>query len=97
MSKKTKNLATALNEMQSQVIGLFHPRFYPKGEYICVIDDENGVLNCIEVMGMLCHSTLCIVSEQGRYVKFPDGKTLTDMKEDVIDFTTWYDTNIKNK
>lgn len=71
MNNKTQNLAIALNELQSQVIGLFHPRFYPMGEYICVIEDEAGSLTCIEVGDLLGHSTLHIDSTSGRYVKFP--------------------------
>lgn len=101
----TKEISQALKNMQNRVIGLFRPRFYPNDQYIPVIADENGVLTCIEIGGLLGLSTLTIGIEAGRYVKFPIAKpaydrvepkpqTLSDMMKNPIEFNDWYRTNV---
>lgn len=69
--QNTSELSKALTNIQDRVIGLFHPKFYPAGEYICVIDDTNGRLECLEIGHLLGLSSLHIDSAEGRYVKFP--------------------------
>lgn len=107
--ENTQQLSIALKEIQSQVIGLFRPRYYPNDQYIPVIADSNSVLTCIEIGTLLGLQTLTIGAESGRYVKFPDiylyndegmqskkkvKQTLSDMIKDPIAFHSWYKTNI---
>lgn len=94
-------MSEALKDIQSRVIGLFRPRFYPAGEYIPVITNNDGVLTCIEVGTLLGMSTLTIGQETGTYIPFPkrwqniengDVK-LSDMMKDPVEFDKWYKAN----
>jgi len=109
--ENTQQLSIALREIQSRVIGLFRPQYYPNNEYIPVIENREGVLTCVQVSTMLGLTTLTIGIESGRYVQFPEYwnrvsgvpaseckqiTTLTDMMKDPIGFDKWYKENIHN-
>ncbi len=82
-----EELKKASLNTQSSIIGLFHPRFYFNNDYIPVVEDNDGTLTCIEMSSsFLCFSTLYIGADKGRFVPFPDSKSLLDMKEDIIFF-----------
>ncbi len=101
----TNEISQALKQMQNRVIGLFKPRFFPVGEYIPVIANDNGMLTCITISTLLGLQTLHIGAEAGRYVEFPKtspaydrtvpvAQTLADMMKDPIAFDKWYKTNV---
>lgn len=102
----SKELGMALRNMQSQVIGLFRPKYYPADQYIPVIANDDGLLTCIEVGTLLGLSTLNIGVESGTYVKFPDTypanidatekteSTLAYMLTSPIFFNNWYKENV---
>lgn len=69
--KDTKQLRDALIATQAMVIGLFHPKFYQGNEFIPVIENDNGVLTCLEVHTLLGYSILMIGIREGKYIAFP--------------------------
>ena len=104
-----KELSTALKNIQSRVIGLFRANNDPdRTNYMPVINDDNGVLECVSVGSLLGLQTLTIGSGQGRYVKFPVKisksmdkvqfpdiqETLSSMMSDPLMFHTWYKENV---
>ncbi len=109
MKVDTQQLSIALAQIQSQVIGLFNPRYCSANYYIPVIENNDGMLVCAEVGKLLALQTTHISAAEGRYIQFPkeyqydtEGRqsakqiqqTLTDMLADPMKFDKWYQTNI---
>lgn len=94
-----EKLNMALRNVQSQVIGLFRPQYYPNDMYLPVIANEDGMLTCIQVGTLLGLSNLTINVESGRYIKFPTinkykDSTLSDMMKSPMEFDKWYRANV---
>ena len=94
------SISDATKTIQSMTIGLFKPNFYPAGEYICVIEDNDGVLTCIEIGRLLGVQTLHIGVTQGHYVSIKETNrtnsgfiTLTDIMKSPLAFDKWFREN----
>lgn len=90
INKAEENLGKALKDIQSICIGLFTPRYYPYDEHLLVIEDNDGRLKCVEIGKLFGLSTLHMCAEHGKYVKFPDGKTMSQMMESPMTFDEWW-------
>ncbi len=60
------------------------------GNVVLVVDNNDGWLTCIEVGKLLGRQQLHIGQSQGKYIPFPDGKTLTEMMQDPVGFSNWF-------
>lgn len=76
-------LISALQTAQSSAIGVFKPNGAKKWELVI---DDNMVLTTISIGEFFGLSTSYIPSSSGKYVKFPDGKTLINMMDDPFEF-----------
>ena len=94
MSVNTKPLSRALSQMQDQTIGLFCMTKY-SSEYNPVIENTEGNLVVVSVGTLLGLSTTYIHMSEGRYIEFPEGKSLSDMINGPIEFAEWYKENIE--
>lgn len=87
-------LSASLKRIQENTIGLFRPTYDKRDHYIPVIENNNGLLTCIETGSLLGLSTSYIEEADGRYVPFSDNKSLSEMMEDPIKFHNWYQENV---
>lgn len=83
-----KTIKNALQELQSKTIGLFKPKFSSVVEM--VVEDSDGHLITLHVGTLGGLQTLHINRMEGRYVKFPNGKTIQDMMENPMEFQKFY-------
>lgn len=83
---KTKNLSKALHEIQNKVIGLYYNPFTDNLEP--VINNDDGYLTIITVGTLLGLST---EHREGNMVYFPNNKSLSEMMENPVEFSEWYD------
>lgn len=95
LRKDINELSQHLLVIQNKVIGLFKPRFYPTGQYIPVVENDNGQLYCIEIGGLLGLQHLHIGASAGHYVEFPKtarcrAQTMADMMKEPLEFHKWY-------
>jgi hypothetical protein len=100
-----KELQIELKRLQEQVIGMFHPNFYPPNEWVCVVKYDNGNLECVEIGSLFGLQTLFIHQSQGTYRGFykkapeklmPVAKTLAQMMENPFDLDDWWKNNISS-
>lgn len=77
-----KELSIILNYLQYRTIGLFKNNFSKDMPLELVLSEDDGVLNTICLKSLGGYDDNHISASQGKYVKFPDGKNLIDMKKD---------------
>lgn len=82
-----ENLLKSLEELKSSCIGLFMPRYSKVFEL--VVKDDNNYLLCYHITNLGALHTLSIDASQGRYIKFPEGKSLAGMTADSTHFYNW--------
>ncbi len=82
-------LSQALTEAQSKVIGIFKPNYDPDSIELVIKEEDHNYLTTIKVGTLLGLSTNHCPAEKGIYIKFLDGKTLSQMMEDPFAFHLW--------
>lgn len=75
-------LSDVLNFVQYKTIGLFKNNFSKDMPLELVLTEDEGVLNTIHLKPLGGFDDNHISASQGKYVKFPDGKNLLEMKKD---------------
>jgi hypothetical protein len=86
-----QSLASSLKKMQDQVIGLFIPSHYHHTKIIeLVINKDGSQLTSINIGTLLGLQTSHFSTERGRYIPFPDNKTLTEMMKNPTEFDKWW-------
>lgn len=83
--------SSSIKKVQDITIGLFKPNF--STSWKLVIEKEKNNIICISIGELFGLHTLHTDIEQGKYIEFPDGKTLTYMMEDVMEFHQWCKSN----
>lgn len=76
-------LINALQTAQHSAIGIFKPNGSDKWELVI---EDNIVLTTISIGEFFGLSTNYVPSSLGRYVKFPQEKTLSNMMDDPFEF-----------
>lgn len=82
-----KAIAHSLKEAQNICVGIFKPNKSTVWEP--VIENSDGILVCVRVGSMLGLSIKEYSIEAGQFVKFPDGKNLTEFLNNPVAFHTW--------
>ena len=77
-----KELLLALNELQSNTIGLFNWNPYDKNDIELVIKNDNGYLTTISLRQLGGFITNHIMADKGRLLLFENNETLQDLKKD---------------
>lgn len=77
-----KYLEVALNELQSQTIGLFKHKYSQKNDFDLVVKNDNGLLVTVSIGGLAGYITTHIPQTEGKLFMFPNGKNLYSLKED---------------
>lgn len=92
-----KSLSESLINLQDNCYGLFYNIY--TDSYECIVSDNKYTFITIVVGTLLgfstdvrCHSE----DNDSLIVKFPDGKSLSNMLNDPIEFDKWYKLNCKN-
>lgn len=93
MDRVESKLSNALCDLQELVIGVAKHKKFPMSSYECIIKKDNTLLTLVKVGNLLGLSTTMIDESQCIVHYFPDNKTLSQMKNDPIEFDKWW----KNK
>lgn len=94
------NLSIALQGIQSVCVGLFKPNYSPKWELVIQAEPftedeyEGYLIKSLDIGDLFGMSTTHTSTRGGKYVPFPEDKTLSQMMQDPIEFNNWYKLNI---
>ncbi len=80
------NLSVAVHQLQGNTIGLFYNLATKKFELV-LDEDTDKTLHTVDLYGGLggFSENHCLPKSYGIYKKFPDGKSLLDMKRDPFE------------
>lgn len=80
-------LSMLLHKVQEHVIGY---KYIPTGEWVCVIENSEYYVKTYQVLKSFGLAT-DLITKEGEHdiVLFPDGKKLSDMVKDPINFNEW--------
>jgi hypothetical protein len=90
-------LRISLSYLQDNCYGLFYNKYV--NTYECIVNESDEKFTTIVVGQLLGFSTdIRYHSEDNDklIIRFPDGKSLTEMLQDPIEFNDWYKNNTKN-
>ena len=87
--KNTAKLSEAMHELQNNTIGLFRSYGSRTLELVIEIDESKTLITTILLKPLGGYETISTPIQRGLLKMFPDGKTLTEMKEDVFAFDSF--------
>jgi hypothetical protein len=88
-----EDLHNAIISLQHSAIGLFKNNFSRDMPLELVIREEEGFLNTITLKSLGGFDDTHISASQGKFVRFPKGKTLLQMKKDPFELQKFIEEN----
>lgn len=93
MEEKVKELSELLQDLQTDVIGIYKNDM---GNYIEVVVHEDKHSFSTLHIGSLLGVTTCLYgkTKENKFIAFPGNKTLAQMMNDPVKFHKWFNKNV---
>jgi len=88
-----EDLRITMLTLQHSAIGLFKNNFSRDMPLELVIAEEDGLLNTISLKSLGGFDDTHISDSQGKFVRFPNGKTFLEMKKDPFELQRFIEEN----